>query len=154
MRSLNSIKCLFLFFLCAAFLASVAFAGDELPHPTTYLPHPSDVPNIIKGLDDPTDLMVTYPPKKAVPPEVWEYLKTDVEKAKMMTAELVGFKSPDLVGKIAPEIKPGKYTYKDLKDNPGLKDLFPPEFVQHIRPGGPPLRDNSHQTTLLVCSPV
>ncbi|MBW1903097.1 MAG: DUF1329 domain-containing protein [Deltaproteobacteria bacterium] len=56
-----------------------------------------------------------------------------------MTEEIVGLKSPDLVNKIAPEIKPGKYTYQDMENSPGLKDLFPPEFLLHIKPGGPPL---------------
>jgi len=135
----NLIKLLLVFCLSTAFLASAAFAEEQLPHPDTYLPDAKDVHKIIKLYDDPTDLMVTYPPKKVVPPEVWNYLKTDVEKAKSMTAELVGFKSPDLVGKIAPEIKPGKYTYKDLETIPGLKELIPPELVQQIRPGGPPV---------------
>ncbi len=139
MRYFNLIKLLLIFCLSTAFLASAAFAEELVPHPNTYLPHPADVSKIIKATDDPTDLMVTYPPKKAVAPEVWKYLQTDVEKAKRMTAEIVGFKAPDIVGKIAPDIKPGKYTYKDVAENPELKDLFPPEFVQHIRPGGPPL---------------
>ena len=62
-----------------------------------------------------------------------------MEEAKRQTAELVGFKSPDVVGKIAPEIKPGKYTYQDLEKSSGLKELFPPELQLHIRAAGPPL---------------
>ena len=65
-----------------------------------------------------------------------------MEEAKKLQEELVGFKSPDLVGKIAPEIKPGKYTYQDLESSPGLKELLPPEFLIHIKPGGPPLVGN------------
>ena len=77
-----------------------------------------------------------------VPPEITDLMTFDVDKAKKQTAEILGFKSPDVVNKIAPEIKAGKYNYKDLEKYPGLKDLFPPEFVMHIKPGGPPFAAN------------
>jgi hypothetical protein len=54
------------------------------------------------------------------------------------TAELLGFTSPERVGKIAPEIKPGEYTYKDLEKYAGLKELFPPEILPHIKAPGLP----------------
>ena len=74
-----------------------------------------------------------------LPPELWAKLTYDQEEMKTLWAEVVGFKSPDVVGKVSPEIKPGKYTYKDLDKYPGLKKLFPPEFLKcYIKPGGPP----------------
>ena len=51
----------------------------------------------------------------------------------------MGFRAPDLVGKIAPEIKPGKYTYKDVQNNPGFKQLMWPDLYKRIKPGGPPM---------------
>ena len=121
------------------FPLSVVWAGENLPHPSTYLPKPSEAKGLLGIVDDPRDLMVTSPPKKILPPEIWDEMVFDVEEAKKLNAELVGFKSPDLVGKIAPEIKPGKYTYQDLKKSPGLKELFPPELRLHIKAAGPPL---------------
>jgi hypothetical protein len=101
--------------------------------------HPSEFKDLKSMLDDPTDLVVAYPIKKAVPSEILKFLIVDVEEAKRQSEEIIGFKSPDLVGKIAPDIKPGKYTYKDLEKSPGLKELLPPEFLFLIKPGGPPL---------------
>jgi hypothetical protein len=45
---------------------------------------------------------------------------------KQETPALISFKAPELVGKVAPEIKPAKYTSNDLEKYPGLKELFPP----------------------------
>ncbi|MBW1900133.1 MAG: outer membrane lipoprotein-sorting protein [Deltaproteobacteria bacterium] len=115
------------------------WGGEKFPHPTTYLPKANETKKILGMVDDPRDLMATSSPKASMPPEIWEYLLIDVEKAKKLNAELVGFKSTDVVGKIAPEIKPGKYTYKDLEKYPGFKDLFPPELQIHVRAAGPPL---------------
>jgi len=139
---LRKVAPFFLFCLSVNFLTSTARAAELLPHPETYMVHPGKVPDIVKMLDDPKDLMVTYPLKDAVPPEVYNYLTFDIEEAKTLTEEIVGFRSPDLEGKIAPDIKPGKYTYQDLEKFPGLKDLFPSEFLVHIKPGGPPLVGN------------
>jgi hypothetical protein len=51
--------------------------------------------------------------KKIMPAEAYKKVTYDVEAMKKTWAEAVGFKAPDVVGKIAPEIKPGKYTYQD-----------------------------------------
>ncbi len=126
-------------FLYVILLSLSAWAEESLPHPDTYLPAASEAKKIYRIVDDPRDLMVTYPPKEILPPEIWEYLVVDVEEVKRLTAEIVGFKSPDLVGEIAPEIKPGKYTHHDLERLPGLKELFPPELRLHIKAAGPPL---------------
>ena len=118
----------------------IASRGTEsLPHPDTYMPHISEVLGFKKIIDDPSDLIVAHPLKSAMPAEIYNLMTFDVEEAKKKTAEILGFKSPDLVGKIAPESKPGKYTYQDLEEYSGLKELFPPEILLHIKPGGPPL---------------
>jgi hypothetical protein len=103
------------------------------------MPHIGEVFGFKKITDDPTDLIASYPLKDALPAEIYNLMTFDVEKAKKKTAEILGFKSPDQAGKIAPEIKPGEYTYRDLDKYPGLKELLPPELVHHIKPGGPPL---------------
>jgi hypothetical protein len=132
----------FVFCFAVTVLTSLTYAEEQLPHPKTYMLSPSQVSKIIKMLDDPKDLIVTYPLKDAVPPEVYSMLTFDIDEAKKLTEEIVGLRSPDLVNKIAPEIKPGNYTYQDLENSPGLKDLFIPEFLRHIKPGGPPLIGN------------
>ncbi len=139
MNSLKSLKCLLVLCLTVTLLPLAARAGEVLPNPDTYLPRASEVKKILGIVDDTRDLMVTHPHKKVLPPEVWEYLIFDVEASKRLTTEIVGFESPDVVGKIAPEIKPGKYTYHDLEQSPGLKELFPPELLIHIKAAGPPL---------------
>jgi hypothetical protein len=125
--------------LTVTFLPITSWCAESLPHPDQYLPHINEVLKVKKTIDDPADVITTYALKDAVHPEIYNFLTFDVEDAKRQTAEILGFRSPDLVGKIAPEIKPGRYTYKDLEKYPGLKELFPPEFLRHIKPGGPPL---------------
>ena len=120
-------------------LALSAWADEKLPNPGTYLPRAHEVKKMLHIVDDTRDLLVTEPLEKGLPPELYQYLSSDLEESKKLTAELVGFKSPDVVGKIAPEIKPGMYTYQDLENSPGLKELIPPELQLHIRAAGPPL---------------
>jgi len=126
-------------FLTAICLPLAAWGSEALPHPDTYLSQANETQALKKLTDDPTDLIVSYPLKDALPPEIYGLMTFEVEDAKKQTAEILGFESPDLVGEIAPEVKPGKYTYEDLNKIPGLKELFPPEFLPFIRPGGPPL---------------
>ena len=139
MKKLKTFIFFFVLNLAAVLLPLSAWAQAGLPHPDTYVPSPNDISKMKKMTDDPRDLMVTLPLKKTLPPEIWDYLATDIKEAKRLAAEILGFKSPDLVGRIAPEIKPGKYTYQDLDKYPGLRQLFPPEMIRHFRPGGPPL---------------
>jgi len=149
MHYLKPIKYLLAFLLTANFLPLFAFAAEELPHAYTYALNPGEYKELKSMIDDPTDLLATYPPKKALPSEISEFLIINVGEAKRQTEELMGFKAPDLVGKISPEIKPGKYTYKDLAQYPGLRELFPPEILLHIKPGGPPLIANIPEFEIL-----
>ena len=80
--------------------------------------------------DDPRPVLKDMSFKKMIPPEVYGKLIYDVEEMKKLWAECVGFKSPDEVGKIAPEIKPGKYSYMDKGKNPGLKELMIPAHYE------------------------
>jgi hypothetical protein len=57
----------------------------------------------------------------------------------------VGFKAPNVVGKIAPEIKPGVYNYTDKDKYPGLKELMIPYMYEKFAPPGPPFPANFRQ---------
>ena len=95
-----------------------------------------------KVFDDPSPHLKTLTYKKVLPPEVYDKLKYDVEAMKKLWAELVGFRAPDVVGKIAPESKPGTYAYKDKEKYPGLKELMIPLHYEFFKPGGPPFAGN------------
>ncbi|MBT8342550.1 MAG: DUF1329 domain-containing protein [Desulfatitalea sp.] len=89
-------------------------------------------------LDDPRP-MPDYV-KEFLSPEEYAFYSFDPEAAKALMAEAVGFKAPDVVGKIAPEITPGKYTHNDKGNKPGLKALMIPFMYENLfRPAGPPL---------------
>jgi hypothetical protein len=67
--------------------------------------------------------------------EVVKSLSFDVEKGKQRWAEMVGLKSPELVGKIAPEIKPGRYALEDKGKYPFDK-LMPRIFYERFNEPG------------------
>jgi hypothetical protein len=92
-------------------------------------------------LNDPKPLWKNLTHKNMLPPDVYAKLTYDEEKMKALWAELVGFRAPDLVGKIAPEIKPGTYTYKDKEKYP-FKELMIPEIYNRFNPGGTPFGCN------------
>jgi hypothetical protein len=78
-----------------------------------------------KPIDDPSpfyEKIEGY--KKIMPPEVYKKTIYDVEAMKKTWAEVVGFKAPDVVGKVYPEIKPGKYTYQDKTKYPFDKMMW------------------------------
>ena len=93
--------------------------------------------------DDPRPLFKNLTMKQILPPDVYAKMTYDVGAMKQAWSELVGFKAPDIVGKIAPEIKPGKYTYQDKEKYPGLKQLMIPlHYDTFFKPGGPPHAGN------------
>jgi len=92
--------------------------------------------------DDPRPVLKDMSFKKMMPPEVYGKLIYDVEEMKKLWAECIGFKSPDEVGKIAPEIKPGKYSYMDKGKYPGLKELMIPAHYEMFNPGKSPHAGN------------
>jgi hypothetical protein len=124
--------------LCVAcFCAGLARAADY-PHPTTYLPGPADLEKWKVTFDDPRPYLEQHGPKQVLPPELYRSLSYDVEEMKARWADLVGFKAPDEVGRVAPEVRPGKYTHEDLDRQPGLRALMFDDLQKRIKPGGPP----------------
>ena len=95
-----------------------------------------------KFYDDPRPYLKEWGPRQVLPKDGYSSLVFDMEQMKKGWSELVGFKAPEEVGKIAPEIKPGKYSYKDLAKNPGLKKLMWPDMYNRIKPGAPPMAGN------------
>ncbi|MEW6440272.1 MAG: DUF1329 domain-containing protein [bacterium] len=90
-----------------------------------------------KGLsDDPTPL---YPKieyyKKIMPQEAWDQCVFDPAESRAVWAEAVGFKAPDVVGKIAPEIPPGNYTLEDKQKYPFDKLMTPYHLRKWNEPG-------------------
>jgi len=141
MRFKKAVKTIFVICAMVAFVPSAAWSEGVggWPDPWTYLPSPDDMMKVKASYDDQRDLFKTYHPKDILAPEIWAKLHWDPEQMSKLWEELLGFKAPDVVGKIAPEIKPGKYTYKDLEQNPGFKELFPEYVYKTIKPGGPPI---------------
>jgi uncharacterized protein DUF1329 len=123
------------------FASSIGWAG-ELPHPTTYILSKTEVEKHKRYYDDPRPVLETQSFDKILPKELYEHLTYDIDKMKETWEKCVGFKSTDQVGKIHPEIKPGKYTWKDVKDNPAFKELTLPRLYERIAPGGPPFAGN------------
>lgn len=62
--------------------------------------------------------------KKIMAPDVYKKVTYDVDAMKKAWAEVIGFKAPDVVGKVYPEIKPGKYTLDDKKKYPFEKLMW------------------------------
>jgi len=79
--------------------------------------------------------------KKVIPPAIYDKLKSDPEEMKKVWAEVVGFKAPEVVGKIAPEIKPGKYSYADKEKQP-FKQLMDEDTYNRFNPGQGPHAGN------------
>ena len=131
-----------LLFVLAVLAPAVTIFAAEYPNPRTYIPTLVDVDKHKAQFDDPRPYLTTFGPKQVLPKEFYSKLSFDVDAMKSLWAEVVGFKAPDIVGKIAPEVKPGKYTYKDLAKNPGLKKLMWPDLYNRIKPGAPPFGGN------------
>ncbi len=138
MKFLRLLKCIPILLLSAIFLQPTARGTEKMPSADTYLPTTREIMAQKASYDDKRDLFVTYHPKDVFPPDVWKWINFDQEKMKVLWRELAGFTAPELVGKIAPEIKPGKYTYEDLEKYPGLKELFPQVLLKTVKAGGPP----------------
>jgi hypothetical protein len=99
--------------------------------------------------DDPRPLHVDLNWKKLTTPEWVQKLTVDEEASKKAWAEAVGFKAPDTVGKIAPEIQPGVYNYTDKDKNPGLKELMIPYHYEKFALPAPPFPGNYRQIKVI-----
>jgi len=125
-------------FIIGLCLQPASWAYDP-PDPKTYIPTFMDIERAKKFYEDPRSVYAgPLSIKNRLPKEFYEKLLFPIEEMKKEWAEAVGFKAPDVVGKKAPEIKPGKYTYKDLEKYPAFKELFWPIMYSRIKPGGPP----------------
>jgi hypothetical protein len=140
--------CIVVCLMVAGFLPLAGLAFEPVPesytppHPKTYVPTLADLYAHKKQYDDPRPFMKTFGPKQVLPPELYEKLCYDVEEMKDKWAEVVGFRSPDIVGKIAPDIKPGSYSCKDKESYPGLKELMWPDLYNRFSPSAPPHAGN------------
>ena len=112
------------------------------PNPETYAPSLTQCIKAKPLYDDPAPVLKTLGIKKVLPPDFYKMVVHDPAQMKAAWSEVVGFKAPDVVGKVAPEIKPGKYTYKDIAQHPGFKQLMPARLYERIKAGGPPLAGN------------
>jgi hypothetical protein len=124
-------------------IATPAIKAEENPYG---YPHPDKYTLTIeqieekykKQFDDPRPYLATdLALKNILPKVIYDEIAGDPEQLKKEWSELVGFKAPDVVGKIHPQIKPGKYTYQDVKSNPAFKELIYPELYNRIRPEEP-----------------
>jgi Protein of unknown function (DUF1329) len=131
-----------LFLLAVLKPVTTTYAAELYPNPRTYIPTLIEIEKHKAHFDDPRPYLATFGPKQVLPKEFYSKLSFDVGAMKNLWAEIVGFKAPDIVGKIAPEVKPGKYTYKDLAKTPGLKKLMWPDLYNRIKSGGPPHAGN------------
>ncbi len=130
--------------VCLVALLPANLLADEWPWPDskTYLPTLSRMEKEYKArYDDPRPYMNGLY-KKILPPELYKKLSYDPEEMKNAWADVVGFKAPDVVGKIHPEIKPGKYTWKDVQNNSAFKELMWPTMYERMKPPGPPYGGN------------
>lgn len=73
--------------------------------------------------------------KRDLPQSLYGQLTFDKSEMSRLWEEAVGFKAPDVVGVIAPEIKPGKYTAAD-KDKYPFKELMPAHYYNRFNPPG------------------
>lgn len=128
MRNIQTIALLIAF---SVFISTPLLAASGSIIESYDLPWPEDSIKYKAILDDPRPYYKEIDNfKKLVPEEVLKTLRIDdIEEAKKAWAEAVGFKSPDVVGKIAPEIKPGKYTLEDKTKYP-FEKLMPPTLMK------------------------
>jgi len=99
--------------------------------------------------DDPRPVFKDLSIKKVLPSDAYAQVTYNEEEMKNLWAEVVGVRSPEVVGEIAPEIKPGKYTYRDKEKYPGLKELMIPMNYERFRPGQPPLAGNFSEMEII-----
>jgi len=120
------------------FPAWLVSAEETMPSPLTYMPNFVAFNKAKKNFDDPRAHLDTFPFQKVLPKAIYDRLIFDEKEMAIAWENIIGFKSPDVVGKIAPEIKPGHYTYQDMTAKLGLRALMFPGLINRIKPGGPP----------------
>jgi len=109
----------------------------QIPDPKTYIPSTSEIEKHKKPFDDPRPYLKEFGPKQVLPKDLYAKLSFDEEKMRSLWSEIVGFRAPDVVGKIAPEIKPGKYRFRKI---PRIQAVDTPRDLQSDQTWCPPLR--------------
>ncbi len=136
MRYMKIVCTILLVIVWAAVLPQMASA--QWVDPKTYTPTQAQVFKYKQPFDDPRPVLTDFGPKAVLPKALYDKIKFDPEAMKKTWSSAVGFKAPDRVGKIAPQVKPGKYTYKDVQGNAGFKELMWPDMYNRVKPGAPP----------------
>ena len=127
---MKKITCFIICSISILLIAQIAWAGER------YQIKQTDYDKCKKLLDDPTPFFTCNENwKKWIPAEVYDKLIYEPEKMKKLWAQIVGFKAPDVVGKIATEIKPGKYTLAD-KEKYGFDKLMPEFYYNKFNQPG------------------
>ena len=112
---------------------TAAFAGTDFGSNVYQV---DELHAVKKPLDDPRPLHNPEPFwKKDLRKDTWEAITCDPEKAKALWAEVRGFTTPEVVGKVAPEIKPGKYTLADKTRLPFKELMIPAVYEMFNEPG-------------------
>ncbi|NNK01614.1 MAG: DUF1329 domain-containing protein [Desulfatitalea sp.] len=137
---------LFIFLMASMILFSMAVSQSAAD---INMPDVSEIKKWKVPVDDPKPFIKNGFYKHFLTPEQYKKMTYDIASMKQAWAQIVGFKAPDVVGKIAPEIKPGKYTYKDKEKYPGLKELMPPFLYEMFDQGGPPLAGKFPEITIV-----
>ncbi len=111
----------------------IALAGDIVSNDLSF----NKILKLRKVTDDPTPVYkkVNYM-KDWVTQETWDKITADPKEAGEAWEKVRGFKSPDLTGTIAPEIKPGKYTLADKERLPFKELMTPGLYARFNEPGG------------------
>jgi hypothetical protein len=129
--TVSGMSCLVLLVVMAV-MSTLAAAGDVKPYAITF----PENEKFKAWLNDPAPYYTNNDYfKKVIPPEIYAQISYDPEKMKAVWEECVGFKAPDVVGKIAPEIKPGKYTWQDKQKYPFDKIMWK-EMYDRFNPSG------------------
>jgi len=120
-------------FLCLILSFVVA---EYSPAMEPYMTTMEEITKVKAFLNDPSPILKESNFYRAwIPDEAWQKITFDQEAMKKGWAEVVGFKAPEVVGKIVPEIVPGKYTYRDKARLPFDK-LMPKTLLDKFNPPG------------------
>jgi len=122
--------CVVLSFLSGLFLTTDAWTAQ--PYEVSI----RDILDVKAALDDPTPFYTECEYfRKFIPPKIWDQITVDQEASRAAWEKAVGFRARDVVGQIASEIKPGKYTLADKEKFP-FKELMTPYHYQRFNQPG------------------
>ena len=124
------------------FLAVMAIGLTSASAATFFGIDAKKVDEVKADYDDDSPYFLELGYDKVMPPDVYNSMTYDIDKMKQTWVEAVGLRAPDVVGKIAPEIKPGIYKHQDKEKHPGLKKLMIPAMYEMVAEPGPPFAGN------------